>query len=148
MNLSKLCDFCLFYNQLIGLVDRVFANGPGGWGSILGHVILKTLKKWYLIPLCFTLSNIRFVLRTKWSNPGKGVVPFPTPRCSSYLKGSLLVALNYGCQLYFTYYNLHLTLKLQLVMPRGTCSRKFCSINFCNFATTDGQKCTGNFCAS
>ena len=29
--------------------------------------------KWYLIPLCLTLSNIRYVSRVKWSNPGKGV---------------------------------------------------------------------------
>ena len=52
-----------------------------------------------MIPPCLTLSNIRYVSRVKWINPGKGVVPFPTPRCSSYWKGSLLVTLNYGCQL-------------------------------------------------
>ena len=49
------------------------------------------------------LSNIRYVSRVKWSNPGKGVAPFPTPWCSSYWKGSLLVALDYGCQLYLLY---------------------------------------------
>ena len=35
------------YNNLywvIGLVGRMFANGPGGLGSIPGSVILKTLK--------------------------------------------------------------------------------------------------------
>ena len=31
--------------QLIGLVGRVFANGPGDMGSISGRVIPKTLKK-------------------------------------------------------------------------------------------------------
>ena len=31
-------------NQLIGLVGRVFANGPWDLGSILGRVIPKTLK--------------------------------------------------------------------------------------------------------
>ena len=41
-----------------------------------------------------------YVSRVKWSYPGKGVAPFPTPRCSSYWKGSLLVALDYGRQLY------------------------------------------------
>ena len=56
----------------------------------------QRLLKWYLIPLCLTLSNIRLVSRVKWSNPKKGVAPSPTPRCSSYWKGSLLVALNYG----------------------------------------------------
>ena len=61
----------------------------------------QKLKKWYLIPPCLTLSNIRYVSRVKWSNPGKGVAPSPTPRCSSYWKGSLLVALDYGLLLYF-----------------------------------------------
>ena len=36
----------------------------------------------------------------KWINPGKVVVPSPTLRCSSYWKGSLLVAFDYGRQLY------------------------------------------------
>ena len=31
-------------NLFIGLVGRVFANGPGDLGSIPGHVIPKTLK--------------------------------------------------------------------------------------------------------
>ena len=30
--------------RFIGLVGRVFANGPGNLGSILGRVIPKTLK--------------------------------------------------------------------------------------------------------
>ena len=47
-----------------------------------------------------TLSNIRYVSRVKWRNSGKGVAPSPTPQCSSYWKGSLLVALDYGRQLY------------------------------------------------
>ena len=55
----------------------------------------QRLLKWYLIPPCLTLSNIRYVSKIKWSNPGKGVAPSPTPRCSSYWKGSLLVAHNY-----------------------------------------------------
>ena len=53
-----------------------------------------------MIPPCLTLSIIRYVSRVKWSNPGKGVVPSSTPQCSSYWKESLLVALDYGCQLY------------------------------------------------
>ena len=35
----------------------------------------QRLKKWYLIPPCLTLSNIKYVSRVKWSNPRKGVVP-------------------------------------------------------------------------
>ena len=56
-----------------------------------------------MIPPCLTLSIIRYVSRLKWSNPGKGVMPSTTARCSSYWKGSLLVALDYGSQLYFFY---------------------------------------------
>ena len=54
----------------------------------------QKLKKWYLIPTCLTLNIIRYVSRVK-NNPGKGVVPSPTPQCSSYWKGS-------HHQLYFT----------------------------------------------
>ena len=91
------------FNWLIGQVGRVFANGPGDLGSIPGYVILKTLKM-VLMPPCLTLSNIRYISRVKQSNPGKGVAPSPTPWCISYWKGNLLVALNYGRQLYFITY--------------------------------------------
>ena len=61
-------------NRLISLVGRAFANGPGDRGSIPGRVIPKTYK-WYLIPPCFILSNIRYVSRVKGSDQGKGVAP-------------------------------------------------------------------------
>ena len=64
-------------NRLIGLVGRVFAND-------LGSIPRRVKPKWYLIPPSLTLSDIRYVSRVKWSNPGKGVAPSPTPRCSSY----------------------------------------------------------------
>ena len=54
----------------IDLMGRLFANGPGDLDSILGCVIRKTLK-WSLMPPCSTLSNIRYVSRVNWSNPGK-----------------------------------------------------------------------------
>ena len=41
-------------NRLIGLVDRVFANGPGDLGSIPGRVIPKTLKMLLDTPLLNT----------------------------------------------------------------------------------------------
>ena len=37
----------------------------------------QRLKKWHLVPLCFTLSIISYISKINWSNPGKGVVPFP-----------------------------------------------------------------------
>ena len=51
----------------------------------------QRLKKWYLMPPCLTPSIIRYWSRVKWSNPGKGVAPSPTSRCSSYREGSLWV---------------------------------------------------------
>ena len=78
---------------------RVFTNGPGDHGSIPGRVIPK-IKKWYLVPPCLTLSIVRYGSRVKWVNPGKGVAPSLTSRCSSYRKGNLWVTLDYGCQLY------------------------------------------------
>ena len=60
----------------------------------------QRLKKWYLMPPCLTLSIIRYGSRVKWSNPGKAVAPSPTPRCSSYRKGSLRVILDNSRELY------------------------------------------------
>ena len=60
----------------------------------------QRLLKWYLIPPCLTLSNMKYISRVKWSNQGKRVAPSPKSRCSSYWKGNLLVAFDYGHQLY------------------------------------------------
>ena len=46
----------------------------------------QRFKKWYLMLPCLILSIKRCGLRVKRSNPGKGVVPSPTPWCSSYQK--------------------------------------------------------------
>ncbi len=59
---------------LVGMMVRVFANGPGGQGSIPGRVIQMT-QIWYLMPPCLTLSIIWYRSRVKWSNSGKGVAP-------------------------------------------------------------------------
>ena len=45
--------------------------------------------------------NVR--IKIKWSNPGKGIAPSPTPWCCSYRKGSLQVTLDYRRQLYLLY---------------------------------------------
>ena len=87
----------------IGIMVRVFANSPGDRGSISYRVMPKT-QKWYLIPPCLTRSIRRYGIRIKWRNTGKGVAPSPTPWCSSYRKGSLRVALDYGRRL--TYCNI------------------------------------------
>ena len=41
-------------------------------------------------------------IKAQWSSPGKGVVPSPTPQCSSYQKVSLWVALDNIWPTYFT----------------------------------------------
>ena len=47
------------------------------------------------------LNTQQYKVSVKRSNPGKVVAPSPTPRCSSYRKGSLQVTLDYGRQLYW-----------------------------------------------
>ena len=46
------------YNWAIGLMSKVFPNGPGDWGSILGQLIPKT-QKMVLDAALLTLSIIR-----------------------------------------------------------------------------------------
>ena len=90
-------------NWLIGLVGRVFTNGPGDLGSIPGCVIPKTLK----IVLDTTLLNTqqyKVHIKGKVEQSRERSSTFSTPRCSSYWKGSLLVALDNGRQLYLLTY--------------------------------------------
>ena len=42
--MMMMIHFLACFNQLIGLMGRVFANGPGDRDSIPGQVIPKTLK--------------------------------------------------------------------------------------------------------
>ena len=52
----------------------------------------QRLKKWYLMPPCLALSTIRCRSRVKQSWERSSAPP--TPRCSSYWKGSLWVTLD------------------------------------------------------
>ena len=76
--------------EIIGLVGKVFINGPEDRGSIPGRVIPKN-QKWYLMPPCLTLSIIRYG-------------SFSPSSCSSYGKVSLRVDLDYGLQLLLLLY--------------------------------------------
>ena len=87
-------------NRLIGRVGRVFANGPGDLGSIPGRVIPKTLKM-VLDTSLLNTQQYKVRIKGKWNNTGKGVAPAPTPQCSCYWKGSLLVTLDYSRQFHF-----------------------------------------------
>ena len=105
----------------------------------------QRLKNWYLLPPCLTLIIIWYGLKIKCSNQGKGLAPFPTPRCSSSWKGSLRVFLNYGRQLYLYIYIyiyicvcvcvcvcvicLRLTASLVPVSKRKKCSEEYGQTN-------------------
>ena len=87
----------LYYNKLF-----ILSIVPETWvqSQVTSY---QRLKKWYLMPPCLTLSMIRYGSRVKWSSPGKGVAPSPTPCWSSYRKGNPRVTLDYGHQLTFTW---------------------------------------------
>ena len=92
--------FYWFLLPSFGLVGRVFTNGPGDLGSIPGHVIPKTLK---MVLDTFLLNTRQYKVRIKGKvgqSRERSSDPHTT-RCCSYWKGSLLVALDYGRQLYF-----------------------------------------------
>ena len=85
-----LFDFLHALNWCIGLVSRLFTNGLGDQGSIPCRVIPKTQKMVLDTSMLNTL-HYKVCIKGKWSNPEKVVVPYPTPQCSSYWKGSLQV---------------------------------------------------------
>ena len=97
-----------FNDQSICLgVGRVFVNGPGNLGSILGRIIPKTLK----IVLDTSLLNTqqhKVCIKGKVEQSKERSSALPPLRCSSYRKGSLLVALIYSRQLYLLYLYLHI----------------------------------------
>ena len=75
----------------------VFANRPGDLGSVPGRVIPKTQKMVLDASLLYT-HHFKVQIKGKVDHPEKGVAPCPTTWCSSYLKESLLVTLDYGRQ--------------------------------------------------
>ena len=75
-----------------GIVGRLFASGLGEQGSIPGWVIPKTQKM--VFDALLNSQHYKIQIKGKWSKPGKVVMPFPTPQCSSYWKGSLQLALD------------------------------------------------------
>ena len=89
------------FSDLISIFSLILSN----WSMIRETGVqsqvesYKRLKKWYDTALLNTI--IRYGIRVKWRNPGKGVVFSPTPRCSSYWNENIRIALDYGRQLYF-----------------------------------------------
>ena len=82
----------------IGLVGRVFANGLGDLGSIPDRVIPKNLKMTLDTSLLNTQQyKVRIKGKMEQSRERSGALPYTS------VKGNLLVTLDYGRQLYFTY---------------------------------------------
>ena len=92
----------IFPQIYIGLAVRVFANGPGDLDSIPGRVIPKT-QKMVLDASLLNTQHYKVRIKGKVEQSREGVVPSPTPWCSSYRKGSLRVTLDYGRQLYLQF---------------------------------------------
>ena len=90
--------------RLIGLVGRVFANKPEHLGSIPGCVIPKTLKM-VLDNSLFNTQQYKVRIEGKMEQSRKRSTPSPTPRWSSYWKGSLQAILDYSRQLYLLIFN-------------------------------------------
>ena len=80
-------------NRAIGRMSKVFAIGPGDRGSIPGRLIPKSQE---MVLDAALLNTQHYKIRIKWSNPGNGVAPSPTPQCRTYWKGSLRAILDFG----------------------------------------------------
>ena len=81
----------------------MFANGSRDRGLIPDRIILKTQKMVFDIFL-LTTQHYKVCIKSKVDQSRKGLAPSPTTRCSSYCKGSLLVTLDNGRQLYLYIY--------------------------------------------
>ena len=109
VSMRRLKDILFSSRETIVYCSPHWPNGPGELDSIPVRVIPKALK----IVLDTSLLNTqrhKVCIKGKVEQPRKGVAPSSTPRCSSYSKGSLLVALAFSRQLC----NLQLTMTLKL----------------------------------
>ena len=106
-NIQTLFKKVQYITWLIGLLGWVFANGLGDLGSVSGRIIPKTKKKKKKkIVLDTSLLNTqqyKVHIKGKVEQSRERSSVTPTPRCNSYLKGSLLVTLDYSRQLYLQY---------------------------------------------
>ena len=78
----------MYISIYIGIMVRVFANGPETW--IQSQVeSYQRIKKWCLIPPCLTLSSIKYGSRkVKPSRERSSALPIPG--CNSYWKKYIL----------------------------------------------------------
>ena len=76
----------MYEHTYIYIHIRICICSPLVWETGIQSLVesYQRLKKWYSMPVCLTLSIIRYGSRVKCSNPGKGAAPSLTFRCSSY----------------------------------------------------------------
>ena len=91
--------------------------------DVQSQVVIPKTQKWYLMPPCLTLNIIRYKVRVEWSNIWNRIVLSPSPRCSSYWKGSFRVTLDQGHQLYFLL--VFLSVSLNLIIAFDKMKRSF-----------------------
>ena len=108
----------------------MFANGPGDLGSIPGRVIPKT-QKMVLDASLLNTQHYKVWIKGKVEQSREGVAPSPTHWCSSYRKGSLLVTLDYGRQLYFFYLYIYTHAYLRSCVYRHIKIRIFVQLFMC-----------------
>ena len=99
-----------YFSRSIGIMVRMFANGPRDQGSIPGRVIPKTQK---MVPDASLLNakHYKVWIKGKGSNSEKGIAPSPASLYSSYWKWSLRVAADYGRPTYNWLFFSHLSWK-------------------------------------
>ena len=68
---------------MIGLVDRVFANGPGDHGSIPGRLIPKTFKM-VLDTSLLNTQHYKVRIKGKVEQSAERSGALPNTRCCSY----------------------------------------------------------------
>ena len=84
-------------------MSRVFTNGPGDRGLILGRVIPKT-QKMVFDGAFLNTQHYKLSIKSKVEQSRETSSALSTPWCSSYWKGNLRITLDYGRQIYnFTY---------------------------------------------
>ena len=77
-----------YMTDILLIAVHAFASGMLMFVLVDETLACQRLKTWYLIPPCLTLSMIWYVSRVKWTNPGKGVAPSPTPWCKAIKEGT------------------------------------------------------------
>ena len=93
----KNMSFIAINNWAIGLMDRVFTNGLGDWGSIPGQVIPK-IQKMVLDAALLNTQHYKAWIKGKGEQSRE--MSSALPYTSVYWKGSLQVVLDYSCQFY------------------------------------------------